>query len=85
MPLPLIAGVIAKKVIAGKIAEKATSAFKRNLKPVPEDKKETVGTFPKDVRAKMGFMRMKDGSEAPDGPAKGFPRFCGGKSKPYKK
>lgn len=29
-----------------------------------------------------GFMRMKDDSEPTGGP---FPRFCGGKSKPYKK
>ena len=56
--------------------------LKKNLKPVPEDKKETVGAFPEEVRARMGFMRMKDGSEAPGGP---FPRFCGGKSKLYKK
>ena len=74
-----------------KVAEKSgytennAGPIRKNLKPVPEDKKDNVGTFPEHVRARMGFMRMKDGSEAPDGPAKGFPRFCGGMSKPYKR
>ena len=55
--------------------------LKRNLKPVPEGNKG-LGKLPEPVRNKMGFMRMKDGSEAPGGP---FPRFCGGKSKPFKR
>ena len=52
-----------------------TKAQEKNL--TPELKKA--------ISKSKGFMEMEDGSEAPGGPAKGFPRFCGGMSKPYKK
>ena len=60
------------------------NALPRNLKSVTGDKKETVGKFPEHVRNRMGFMRYADGSVPSEmqGP---LPRFCGGKSKPYKK
>lgn len=51
----------------------------KNLKPVPN---KGVAKLPENVRNKMGFMRMKDGKEAPNGP---FPRFCGGKSPAFKR
>jgi len=55
----------------------------RNLKPVPEDS-EGLGKLPEGVRNKMGFMRYKDGSQPSEMPNP-LPRFCGGKSKFYKK
>jgi hypothetical protein len=55
----------------------------------PKGLTEAQKTLPinlqKAISKSKGFMRMEDGLEAPDGPAKGFPRFCGGMSKPYKK
>ena len=30
---------------------------KKNLKPVPEDKKKSLGKLPTDVRGRMGFMK----------------------------
>ena len=75
-------GPIKKVAKKSGYTENNAGPIRKNLKPVPEDKKKSLGKLPEQVRANMGFMRMKDGSEAPGGP---FPRFCGGMSKPYKR
>jgi hypothetical protein len=57
--------------------------FRKNLKPVPEGN-EGLPFLPEGVRNKMGFMRYADGSVPTEMPGP-LPRFCGGKSKPFKK
>ena len=59
------------------------NALPRNLKPVPEGN-EGLSKLPEGVRNKMGFMRYADGSVPTEMPG-ALPRFCGGKSKPFKK
>jgi hypothetical protein len=68
-----------------KVAEKS-GYTENNAQPLtPAQEKKLNPELKKAIEQKRKFMRMEDGSEAPDGPAKGFPRFCGGMSKPYKK
>ena len=69
-----------------KVAEKS-GYTENNAEPkgLTEAQKTLPINLKKAISKSKGFMEMEDGSEAPGGPAKGFPRFCGGMSKPYKK
>ena len=69
-----------------KVAEK-NGYTENNAEPkgLTEAQKTLPINLKKAISKSKGFMEMEDGSEAPDGPAKGFPRFCGGMSKPYKR
>ena len=42
--------------------------MKKNLKPVPTEKKKSLGNLPKKVRNKMGYM--KNGGQVSPGTAK---------------
>ena len=42
--------------------------MKKNLKPVPTEKKKSIGKLPKKVRNKMGYM--KDGGDVSSGTTK---------------